>query len=396
MKGPSPVPGEDASQQNAVSVIPSSHTKPAEKRAPGEPGEHTVRAALAASNRAEASLSGLMRAVQTLSAGISGARESNVEIVRELEFLRQSLGRANEHQLALKSRLAALEAALEQAQHDSARERAYLADQHDAFIAGLIEDHEAVVDKLRQELEEARRPPSDETPSTDPLPTSTLGHAQLKEQFDAAQRSIEKLVGDRERTRETLLRLQAQRDEAQATVARLTRERDQGRSEMAQLKIQQGMEEAMREAAISERPGHSSSRPPAPTLSALKPSTRPLVSSNAPTVRPQASAASKAPTVRPMTSATAGTQRPLDSVASTRATAPMPLRPAQARPAAPPLDFKSSAPPSKPLSEKPASGPLKPKPDPSTRPLVGYSMTEASEERVDTSRITSPARPPKI
>jgi len=382
MKIPSAVPGEDASQHSAVSVIPSSHTKTVEKRAAtGEPGEARVHAALAASNRAEASLSSLMRAVQTLSAGISGARESNVEIVHELELLREMLGQANEHQLALKNRMQALEAALEQAQHAAGRERAFLSDQHDAFIAGLIEDHERVVAKLREELDEARRS-AERTPLVRPeTSAATLSQAQMKEQLDAATRSIEKLVGERERTRETLLRLQAQRDEAQATVVKLTRERDQGRSEMAQLKIQQGMEEAMREAHSERIPLPASSRPPAPTLSDLKPTSRPQpaqFSQNAPTVRPQAAAPSVLPS----------------STAGTRSTAPMPFRSPAARPAAPPLDFKSVAP--TPLSEKPSSGPLKPKPDPSTRPLVGYSMTETSEERVDTSRITSPGRPPKI
>jgi hypothetical protein len=375
MKGPFTVPGDETSQQSAVSVIPSSQTKASERQGPaeveGEPREVRVRAALAASNRTEASLSSLMRVVQALSAGVSGARESNVELLRELEFLREMLGRANEHQLGLKNRLQVLEGALEQAQREAARERAFLSDQHDAFIAGLIEDHERVVAKLHDELEETRRRSLDRVSSTRvDASASAMNQAQLKEQLESAQRSIEKLVGERERTRETLHRLQSQRDEAQATVARLTRERDVARAETGQLRIQRGMDDAIREAAVTDRPPEGfvpapSSRPPPPLLSALKP-----------TVRPQLKGG--------------------DPLTGARSTAPMPLKPpaGSTRPAAPPLDFKSSVPPAASPSE-PASGkPLKSKPDASTRPLVGYSMTEASEERVDTSRITSTTKPP--
>jgi hypothetical protein len=81
-----------------------------------------------------------------------------------------------------------------------------------------------------------------------------------------------------------------------------------------------------------------------------------------------------------------------------------------ARPTAPPLEFKSSprhTPPPEELrdalalsagivepGERPSSPAIRVKPDPSTRPLVGYSVTEASEDHVDTSRITS-TRPPQ-
>ena len=291
------------------------------------------------------------------------------------------------------SELERLRSLLDQTQHDAERERTFLADQHDAFIASLIEDHEHEMHGLRAELDEARR-------ERDAALAGPANDArQLEQQLAAAEKTIEKLVIERERTREALLRLQSQRDEAQATVVKLTRERDQGRSEMAQLKIQQGMSEAIREGAASERPSQPLSRPPIPALSALKPSvrTQPAPSSSSPTARPPAaSPTANAPTVRPMTSAAAGNgQRPLAAqVASTRSTAPAPSRLGVTRPGQP--DPVPAIPPPGPLSDKPPSGPLKSKPDPSTRPLVGYSMTETSEERVDTSRMTSPTRPPKI
>src|SRR5687768_16297123 len=68
-----------------------------------------LEAALAASHRSEASLSTLMRAVRELSAGVSGARASNVQIVREMECLADMLSGANERQLSLRNRVVFLE-----------------------------------------------------------------------------------------------------------------------------------------------------------------------------------------------------------------------------------------------------------------------------------------------
>src|SRR5262245_30016259 len=119
-------PVETSSQGPTPTVIPPSHTKVVERKDPLpselpeaglEPLEENprVQAALAASTRTEASLSSLMRAVQTLTSGVSGAREANVQLVSELEQLREMLGNANQQQLAMKGRLTSLERALEQA-----------------------------------------------------------------------------------------------------------------------------------------------------------------------------------------------------------------------------------------------------------------------------------------
>ncbi len=424
MKSPTLVLGEDMPEQPSASVIPPSHTKekksdvPSVENAPGSiaplQGDARVQAAIAASTRTEASLSQLMRAVQSLSAGVSGAREANVQLVRELEKLREMLGDANQNQLTLKNRQKALEKALEEAHEAAARERVFLTEQHDQFITSLIEDHERVVTELSQELEQARERASknpEPRPETSGVPSSAkLSEAQLREQLVAAQRNIDKLVGERERTRETLLRLQAQRDEAQSSVVKLTRERDQARAELGQLKIQQGMSDAMREA------GRVGSLPPA-ALSAPKPSSSPTASSkplSPQSSRPAASASSRpgpstVPTSRPPLSnlpPTAGVPRPSGSPSfqpSTRSTAPMPTGTAAARTTSP---LRASPPPAElaaaltvpikpstpPISEAPVSPPIRPKPDPSTRPLVGYSLTDSGEERVDTSRITKPTK----
>src|SRR6185295_12093232 len=110
-----------------------------------------LHAALSASGKAEASLSTLMRSIRDLSAGVSGAREANVQLLRELEAMSDLLGAANERQLALKNRVNLLEQSLERAQIESSRERAYILDQQDAFIAAMMEDHELVVAELNRE-----------------------------------------------------------------------------------------------------------------------------------------------------------------------------------------------------------------------------------------------------
>ncbi|HEV8247158.1 MAG TPA: hypothetical protein VGP93_15380 [Polyangiaceae bacterium] len=414
MKRPTLVLGEDQPEQRNVSAIPPSHTKVSEKKAepsasdpplaPPRPdgGQGRVQAALAASNRTEASLSQLLRAVQSLNEGVSGAREANVQLVSELEKLREMLGTSNEQQLGLRNRVTALEKELEQAREVSARERVFLTEQHDSFITSLIEDHEAAVAELKAELEQVQK--RAEQPRTDP---------------DPSPRGTDKVVAERERTRETLLKLQTQRDEAQAAVARITRERDLVLAELAQMRIQQGMSEAMRDGGSSptaSKPASSptaSSRPLVPALSSLKASSP--AGSATPSSRPPR--AVKPTSNRPSASPPASSNRSGPPLSSLRSTAPMGVnRPPSSRPTAPPLDFKTpsrpSPPPSElaaaltppvlgqvsppPASEQPtSSAPMKPKPDPSTRPLVGYSLTDSSEERVDTSRLTNPTRPPQ-
>ncbi len=313
--------------------------------------------------------------------------------MRELETLREMLGNSNQQQLVLKNRVGALEEALENTQQAAASERAFLIDQHDNFIAGLIEDHEHLVLKLSTELEDARQ----RTRSTPPLPLSSAerNEAQLREQLDAAQRGIDKLVSERDRTREALLRLQAQRDEAQGQVVRLARERDLARSELAQFRIQHGLSDVAR---------GPSSRPPSGS-----------VKSGASTWPPGELGANESPSpplvgqVRITRSSQSGSN-PLASMPASSTSGSRNITSGAARPTSPPLDFKSSprhTPPPEELrdalslgvsvaeaGERPSSPAIKVKPDPSTRPLVGYSVTEASEEHVDTTRITN-TRPPQ-
>ncbi|HEV8551746.1 MAG TPA: hypothetical protein VGQ57_22010 [Polyangiaceae bacterium] len=168
-----------------------------------------------------------MRSIRDLSSGVSGAREANVQLLRELEGMSDLLGAANERQLALKNRVALLEQTLERAHVEASRERAYILDQQDAFIVALMEDHEQVIAELHRELDSMRlrstqRPgPLSADPDSDPAASSEL---TAREELEAARKLIDKLVGDRERTRETLLKVQAQRDEAQAALVELAKD----------------------------------------------------------------------------------------------------------------------------------------------------------------------------
>lgn len=200
-----------------------------------------MQAALTASGRAEHSLSTLMRAIRDLSSGVSGAREANLQLLRELEGMADMLGSANETQLALKNRVGLLEQTIDRAHQEATSERAYILEQQDAFIAAMMEDHEQVIVELHRELETAKSRPASRTTTLPDFPGVSAAEAaedkDLRGALDAAERTIEKLFAERDRARETLLKLQAQRDEAQATVARLTRERDQARAEQSQSRI---------------------------------------------------------------------------------------------------------------------------------------------------------------
>jgi hypothetical protein len=197
-----------------------------QSRPAGRDSSAHLHAALSASGRAEASLSTLMRSIRDLSSGVSGAREANVQLLRELEAMSDLLGAANERQLALKNRVSLLEQSLERAHVEAQRERAYILDQQDAFICAMMEDHEQVIGELNREIE-ALRSRASQRPlagSPDSAHGSDKDDGAAREELEAARKLIDKLVGDRERTRETLLKVQAQRDEAQAALVDITRD----------------------------------------------------------------------------------------------------------------------------------------------------------------------------
>jgi hypothetical protein len=390
-----------------------------------------LQAALSATSRADASLSTLMRVVRELTTGVSSAREANVALVTELGALADLLSAANERQLALKNRVALLEQTLVKVQAENKSERAYILEQQDAFIAGMVEDHEHIVSELRREIDVTRerlsqRPTANPGSLTDlvavalPIPgppTDPAPAPDIRLELESAKKDVERLLADRERTRETLLKLQAQRDEAQATVVKLTRERDLARSEGAQNRIGDAVRQAI--------PVHT----PTPTPAGRMASTLPPPES--PRMPLQASPSQPAASAKPASSRKQRATEPAPNERSTRTTNPMPpgtvrprvqsleLAPREQRiPSPPPEELRAALlPPTTPLPPAPILTPApvtprgpearlveptvpttpplskKTKPEPSIRPAGGYSMTNSvAPERVNTSGISRPPR----
>ncbi len=209
--------------QRAIYITPAPVSSP-------EQAEEHIRAALAAGTRTGASLSALFRAVEQMTDGLSGARESNEQLVTELEAMRQMLAERTEENAALAEQLAALAAErdqalgeLEQARSEANREREFFLGEQDRFLAALLEDHEQALAALRRERDEARASAGTgqhDRPTRPGTAAAVEGNApQAAKELREARQTIEKLMKERNRSREMLRRLQAQRDEAQAALA---------------------------------------------------------------------------------------------------------------------------------------------------------------------------------
>lgn len=342
------VPGSKPAADAAEAPAGDSPVAPA--RTPSS-HEQTVEAALAASTRAEATLGALYRAIQQVTQGVSGAREANDQLAEELQRVREMLASSNEQRLVFKNQGELLELQLEEARND----REFLIQEHDQFLAGLLDEHEQTIDRLVQERDEAfarvekllrqtqetvapipasvRRTNPGLGEMTPPMPTL---RPATREEHD---RNLEKLLAERDRSRDVLRRLQQQRDDAQQALAQVTRERDQYLSELARY-----------------APGRV-------LLQRLP-------------VSPEASRRTQ-PAVPHLATRTTDPVPPdtsdgLGDLLGDRATAPpggdLDAAIALSRPS-PPAGIPAQAAP--PLGPKP---PLKRKPDPATQPLGGYSL----------------------
>lgn len=365
-------------------------TEPARAARDSDPEliEQRVQAALAASTRTEASLSTLFRAVREMTDGLSGAREANEQMVGELGTVRRMLRQATERNTELEAQLATLrtdhEAALGLVAHlraEAERERAFLVEEQDRFLAALLEEHDEAVTRLEARLEQAKGasshdepPPQRVTAPAGRLVSPDSDTAALARDLAEARRNIDRLVRERDRSREVLRRLQAQRDEAQRALDTAGRRQD----------------------AIRTVPHLAAEDPPKDTAAANR-KTDPL----GPMARAAAAAAGRAPlddasifdraTTVPPTPVTHPTPPPELRAAITAPPAPtpddLPSAPSEARSAitAPSLAQTSRA-------TKPP--PLKQKPDPASRPIGGYSLKpERGTETVEGSRISS--KPPR-
>lgn len=386
-----------------------------------------LQAALAASARAEVSLSGLFRAIQHLGSGVGGAREANESLTAELEALREMLGSASEQQSVFEQKVAQLELALDRTRKEHERERAFLVNQQDIFLVKLLDEQEvelkrrdADLDVLRGRLAELERrqlvtvpPPLIQLPSLAPHqialvePTAVAADTQdaglARAEHAELERTAQKLSEDRERARETVARLQAQRDEAQSAVARISKERDDALHQIHRLKSELG---GPRIPLSTRPPPADSRRVGAATL------TLDQLEMEARLSRPTAPSPASSPGSSPTASSPSAAAKPsgISSVLSpprsnpnaaplaTRLSpAPSRLSPPPAKHSPPPEELRRAltAPPAM-QSSASSRPPLKQKPDASTRPLVGYSMNHDSvePEHLEGARLSSKSLPP--
>jgi len=383
-------------------------------------GDARVQAALAASARAEASLTGLFRAIQHLGNGVGGAREANESLTLELEGLRDLLSGASEQQRLYQRRIAELESVLDRTRREHASERAFLIDQQDAFLVKLLDEQEAELTRrdgelhtLRAKLAElarrdlvtlAPRPVELATAPTIPIELTppSLPVESAPSELDRAERAelertAQKLAEDRERARETVARLQAQRDDAQSAVSRISKERDDALYEIHRLKSELGGPRI----PLSTRPPPAETRRDSasarahlagPTLDQLETegrASRPIVQSS------------------PFASSTASAEpeeaQPISSI----------LSPPRGNPYASPIPSRLSPPPPRLSPPPPVGNSLPPeelrraltglastqtsssqpapqkKPEASARPLGGYAM---GNDSVAPERLEAPAQ----
>ncbi|HEY8944719.1 MAG TPA: hypothetical protein VIM73_10675 [Polyangiaceae bacterium] len=296
--------------------------------------------AIAASARIEAGLGVLSRAVQHLSAGMSSVREANENLTRELGVLHEQLAASLEADLVFRHRSVMLEQALAR----SERERNYLIQQQDGFIVLLLEDHERELASLRAEA--LRTTAGEETDEV----------RVARDALVAAEEEILRLRMEREQLKDDLARAQVQREEAQGIVVRIASERDQALIELSRTR--------------------SSERQRAPLFFRPSEAPQPVARLELESLPRRSSGPSAAPL--PAGAPDEAGPRTAPSPEGISSTGPGPS--------------VSESPPSGPSSSKP---PLKQKPDPSTRPLIGYSLAggELLAERLEGARISS--RPPE-
>ncbi|RYZ02641.1 MAG: hypothetical protein EOO73_30750 [Myxococcales bacterium] len=194
------------------------------------------RPALDAGARASTRLGELSRMVAELSGGLSGARRVSDDLLRELETLRAFLGSASELRLALEQRVGQLEAALSESEELRRRERLFLTEQHDAFLLAVLEEHE-------QALGERDVETAGDAEAADLA--QQLAHAEgarlqaeaAREQAEVARFAVESELA---RAHEALSQAHAARDDARALAERRERERDELRAEASRLRARLG------------------------------------------------------------------------------------------------------------------------------------------------------------
>ncbi len=227
-------------------------------------GEAHTQAALSASARADANLGSVFRTVQHLAAVVSGAREAHDQVVEELEHVRTLLGQADEEQLSLRHRVIVLEQTLERTEREAARERTFLIDEQDSFIGALWDEHAAELAESRRKLsivEENLCSSQDENQRlTDAAHSAELQAEDMDRKLRKAEADLARVVHENESLRETLTLLQTEREEALLAASQTTRERDHLRAELGRARSSQIIRGF--EASDEPPPTRRDSRPP--------------------------------------------------------------------------------------------------------------------------------------
>jgi hypothetical protein len=195
-------------------------------------------------------LAPLLQAIAQASVRATGARDASARLLEELRALQDKvLEQSNAHEdhaRALVAERDRLRAELEETQRAALAERAFLIDEQDRFLSGLLEEQEQMLRALEAERDTARAllarangarsepPPDDDSEVT--APGTSVGVLQRK--LQEASLKIARQSEESERSRELLRRLQAQRDEAQEQVTRLTAERDKAQTELFTLRAE--------------------------------------------------------------------------------------------------------------------------------------------------------------
>lgn len=232
------VPPDMVRPDIALSVTEPAPKKSAPKRHPSDPrfANERVQAALAASTRTEATLSGLVRAVQEVTSGLNGARDANEQLARELGRVREALAASVDEKTALEVQLSSLVVErdhalreVERAREDAERERSFLIEEQDRFLTAVLDEHEQALARLRAERDELSARLSSEQRGREKTTAPGLKRARrgelptnvdtLQQELSEARLALDKLWAERTRALETLRRLQAQRDEAQQALA---------------------------------------------------------------------------------------------------------------------------------------------------------------------------------
>ncbi|HEY6560022.1 MAG TPA: hypothetical protein VI072_22210 [Polyangiaceae bacterium] len=216
--------------------------------------------------------SDVFESIQVASARWAGARDAGELLIGELGKLREQLverGSAQRDQLRhLAAERDRLQSELQDLRRATAVDRAFLIQEQDRFLAGVLEEHEQALLRITAERDAAwaQRSEAQSVQSEPPDPDSELtapgmSLATMHRKLQDALLNNGKLVDESESAREVLRRLQVQRDEAQQQALRLTAERDKAQSELFALQA----ERISNQRTIPQGEPPSTYPPPVPT-----------------------------------------------------------------------------------------------------------------------------------